>query len=299
MSVKNIFWVLVCILILFFIYQNTNATFSRLNLSYFLLSALMFLCSTVFWAFAWIFLMGKPVLKLLKINFKSLLGIFAPFGLGGDVLRTYFVRKEKIKPEKALSASFIVKFYKFLLMFVFLLIAIYLLVPRTVDFPQNMFAFISIIFFTLFGAFLILLFRIEKAANFLFKHFKKIFILRFRRELDKSFLKIKARQAVVLILLLLISTFFEIAAVFFGFLSVGQELLLTHIFIFSALAHSLALITVTPQGIGFVEAGGFFVLSLGYFSLSKQVIGSFLIVWNLVRIWIPSLIGLITTWRFK
>jgi uncharacterized membrane protein YbhN (UPF0104 family) len=74
--------------------------------------------------------------------------------------------------------------------------------------------------------------------------------------------------------------------------------LLTHVFIFAAVASSLALLTLTPQGIGFVEAGGYFVLSLGYFSLSKPVIGSFLIAWSIIRIWIPSLIGAIA-FRWK
>jgi uncharacterized membrane protein YbhN (UPF0104 family) len=84
------------------------------------------------------------------------------------------------------------------------------------------------------------------------------------------------------------------AAIMFAFRSIGQGLLLPHILIFSAVASSLANVTVTPQGIGFVEGGGYFVLSLGYFSLSRDVIGSFLIIWGLIRIWIPSLIGLLS-----
>lgn len=300
MRLRNFFWLFVSLGLIALIYFTTDASaLLRLDVPYFLLSNILFFCSIAFWSFAWIYLMQEKLFPAFKINIKSLIGIFSPFGIGGDALRAYYAKDEHINPEKALASSFIAKFFKFLVMFVFLISAIYLLSisPGAAEVSRNILFFISALFITMLGAVLILMIRIERIAFVFYRLFRRrSFVLRLHVELNKQFEGLSVRRTTVAILLLLVSTFFEIMAVWSAFLAVNQPLLLAHIFIFSAVAHTLSLATITPQGTGFVEGGGYLVLSVGFFNLQKHVIGAFLIVWNLVRLWVPSLIGLFTTW---
>jgi uncharacterized membrane protein YbhN (UPF0104 family) len=146
------------------------------------------------------------------------------------------------------------------------------------------------------GAVTVLVLRFQKTANIFYRLFKRLFLLRFHKQLNMHFGQLSLRRSAVVVLLLLVSSAFEIAAVYAALLSVGQPLPLAHVFIFSAVVHTLALATFTPQGTGFVEGGGYLVLSMGYFSLRQSVIGSFLIVWSLVRLWVPGLLAAAVTW---
>jgi uncharacterized protein (TIRG00374 family) len=298
MRPRDLFWLIITILLMLLIYQTTGATqLLSLDPLYCLLAVLAFFFSIFFWTFAWISVTKFPLRKSLKINIKALMGIFSPLGIGGDALRVYYSSKERLSPEKALGASFMVKFFKFLMMFAFLLCAIYILSLRSPDFYQNISFFTSAAILTLIGALIVLLAREEKVAYLFYRLFRRRgFILRFHEELKGQFRELDISRTLIITGFLLISTFFEMAAVSYAFLAVGQPLLIEHIFIFSAVAHTLALVTITPQGVGFVETGGYVVLSLGFFSLRPAVIGSFLIVWVFVRLWIPSIAGLITAW---
>jgi uncharacterized membrane protein YbhN (UPF0104 family) len=295
MRLKNIIWFILCLILTLLIYNTTNASsIFSLDPFLFLLSFILYFLSISFWIFAWIYLIKEKFLPSFRLNMKALLGVFAPFGLGGDAIRTYFAKTENISPEKALSSSFIIKFYKFIVMIVFLLLALYLLSARSPDFPKYSLVFISMIFVMICGMIIILSLRLSSFANLLYRLLNRIFVFRFHKQLRKQFLGIKPKDVLVLVFLLVISTFLEMGAIMFAMQSIGQALLLPHIFILSSIASSLALVAITPQGIGFVEAGGFLVLSSGYFALSTEVIGSFLIVWSVIRIWLPSVIGLIS-----
>lgn len=292
MSFKNLIWLIFTILILSAVFITTDpAPLYNMNLLYFFISAVLFFISTVFWMLAWKYLMGEPLWISFKINTKALAGIFAPIGLGGDILRTHFAKKQGISGAKALSASFVVKFFKFLLMFFYLLIAVFMLAQRSVEFPDYIVVFISALLLTIFGAIFILFLRTRFIIKFIHKITRKVSVWRVRDELKAYFFKLSAMKSAYIFILLIISTFFELASIYFALIAVGQYLLWIHIFILGAVIHSLALITITPQGVGFVEAGGYFILTFGYFSVPRPIIGSFLIIWNLVRLWVPSLIG--------
>jgi uncharacterized protein (TIRG00374 family) len=232
----------------------------------------------------------------MKINTKAMLGIFAPLGLGGDVLRAYHAKKEDLSAEKALSSGFVVKFFKFLILILFLISAMYVLSVKSTDLAESFVFFGISLAFAAFGALAIALLRVKRVAAWLYKGLNRLFIMRFHRALNKQFFQLSPKKICVVVFLLIISTLFEIAAIIFSFLTVGQWMPLDRFFVFAAVASTLSLVTITPQGIGFVEGGGFFILQLGFFSLGLPVIGSFLIVWNLVRVWIPSLVGAIFTW---
>lgn len=293
---KRIGWIAAAIALIAAIIIYTEPTeIYQANPILLTLSATAFIGSLMFWALAWNYLIEQPAKKSLKINTKSLMGLFAPAGLGADLLRAYFSKKEGKSGSKAIAASFMVKFWKFLLMFFLLLTAIILLAPRSPDFQQNTIFFIAGLILTMTGAIIVLLFRFKKIVNLIDKISKKLYADKFHEKLRTEFHTLQPRTTAIVVGFLIISTALEVLTAGLLFLSLGVNLTLIQIFIFTAVAHSLMLIAITPQGIGIAEGGGYIVLSMQYYSLSTGIIGSVLILWNIIRIWIPSAVGLLTT----
>ncbi len=290
---KSVFWAALGIATLFVIYQLTSADkLLTLNVTLFAASSLIFLSSIIVWSLAWSRLVKGDSGELAKINVKSLAGFFAPFGLGTDALRARLSAKKGIRSETALAASFVVKFYKFLLMFALLVAAILFLATK-MDISGQLYVFYSIIFFTVLGALAILAMRMRPVVDFAYFLLRRIYFYRFHAELNRQFVEMRLPAVASVFALLAVSSVLEIAAAYVAFLALGIGLPLPHVFIFVAVAHSLALVAITPSGLGFVEGGGYFVLSLGYFGLPAALIGSYLILWNVIRLWIPSAAGLL------
>lgn len=292
---KKFIWPALCALVLFFLYQGTGAQIQKLLLPEFAVASLFFMLSVFFWGFAWAYLVGgKKPLTLFFINIKALAGILGPFGLGVDALRAVFAGKHKFPPELMLSTSFIVKFFKFLVIFLLLIFAILILFMKS-NSSETLVVFIVSLCLAGVGMATVWAMRSRKTAMLGHRLLRRLFIFKFQDNLNKRFLELSPNKVFTVLLLLAISTVFEILAVMYCFLAVGQALPFDRIIVFAAIANSLAFLTFTPQGLGFVEGGGFLVLQSGFFSLGTPVIGSFLIVWNIIRIWIPSLAGAIAS----
>ncbi len=293
---KNILWITLAVAVIAALAIHTDPTeITQANPALLVAAAATFTASIYTWFLAWNHLMKEPFKKCIKINTKSLMGIFAPMGLGTDLLRAYFSKKEQISGSRAIAASFMVKFWKFLLMFFLMLLAIVLLATRTPEFLQQAPSFIAALLLTMAGAVIVLLFRFKAVAQKLNKLLKRYPMIRFHEELKHQFHELTPRTTATLVTTLAASTLLEVATVYLLFLSIGVNLTMIQIFIFTAVAHSLVLVPLTPQGIGIAEGGGYILLSMTYFALPKGTIGSFLILWNIVRIWVPSAVGLATT----
>ena len=296
MRFKNIIWLILGVLILAFVYKTTDATaLFSLNIPYTILAFLFFFCSTFLWAIAWARQMQKPALVSMKLNTKALAGFFSPFSIGADALRAYFAKHEHIDAAEALAASFFVKFLKLLLMVLFLIVSVFLFLGNP-EFMKASVLFLSLAVFTLFGMFILWSFKTKRVIRLFNKLIKREFLPEFRKNFSNYFKSFVSTRTAVVLLWLLISSIFEILAVFFLFNAINFPLTLTHAFIFAAVANSLALIAATPQGIGFVEGGGYIILSFAFFNLGNELIGTFLITWSIIRVWIPRLIGAVFTW---
>ena len=180
-------------------------------------------------------------------------------------------------------------------MIALLVVSVFLFIG-TAEFTQASVLFLSLVFFTLFGMFVLWSFKTKRVIGLFQKLIKKEFLPQFRKEFSEYFKNFMSTKTAVVLFWLIISTIFEILAVFFVFNAIHFPLTLTHAFIFAAVANSLALIAVTPQGIGFVEGGGYMILSFAFFGLNEDLIGTFLITWSIIRVWLPSLIGAVFTW---
>lgn len=285
-------WLAVSVIVLAALYALTGASLSVFDARYLLLSSALFLVSTALWSLGWSYVMRCDAWEGLKLNAKSLAGIFSPMGAGSDLMRTILAKRHPgMRADKALAASVVVKFFKSVIMFYLLLVGVLLLASRTYDFSQNILLFAGMAATALLGMLSIIMLRWHRTIAFANIFVRKVFLWRFHRQLNITFRALTWAQILALSLILSISTIFEIAAVWAAFMCIGHSLPWLHIFIFSSVAYSLMQVSLSPQGIGLVEAGGYLVLSLGYFSMPRPAIGSFLIAWSIIRLWIPSLIG--------
>ncbi len=295
-KIKRILWITVAIGVIAALFKFTDPqALYKANLLLLTAGALSFLGSLYLWFLAWNYLMKEPFKKCLRINTKALMGLFAPTGFGADLLRAYFSRKENSSGSEAIATSFMVKFWKFLLMFFLLLLAIVLLAPRSPDFNQNLVFFLAGLVLTMTGAIIVLLFRFKKFTHLIGKIFKKYYAIRFHEQLKEQFHSLNPKRSTIIVILLILSTVLEITTIALLFSSLGVNLSIIQVFIFASVGHSLTLLTLTPKGIGVAEGGGYLVLSMAYFGLSQGVIGSFLILWSTIRVWLPSAVGLTAT----
>ncbi|MBI4214463.1 flippase-like domain-containing protein [archaeon] len=291
LKAKRVFWIGVSLLILAFVFHFTNATqLPRIDVIYFVASLVFFLLSTVFWGAAWGLLARMPLRRAIRLNTASLAGFFAPAGLGGDAIRTHLASKDGLA-SRALATSFIAKFFKLTVVAILLAASMVLLNSYwRFDFYFTIYSLALLL--TLLGAAAFispaLLPGIFKRLSAKFMRGKgDNFILEFKRSLRQQ----SAARIAAVFLLLLFSGILEFVAVYAALVSAGALEDLTKAFVLSSLINSLTLITITPQGLGFVEGGSYLLLTSGYWAVAPKYAGSFLITWNLIRLWLPAMLG--------
>ncbi|MFH0986638.1 MAG: lysylphosphatidylglycerol synthase transmembrane domain-containing protein [Candidatus Micrarchaeota archaeon] len=289
MKLKNLLWPAVSLAMLaaLFCVSDMKVVFSA-NLLYASASIACFMASIFFWGAAWHIVLKKDFLSEQRVNFKSMIGIFAPMGLGGDLLRAHFAQSEKIGRAEALSASFVVKFFKFAVMLFYLVFAVVLLARKSADYSLYEPAFIGAFLLIIFAIIIIALFNYPRFASVLQRIFRRVNVMHLHKNIKMHFKSLSSGASVSIILILVVSTVLEMGAVYFAAKAVGIPLLVAHVFILGAVVNMLALAAFTPQGIGFVEAGAAVVMSMGFFAVSPPLIAGFLVIWNIVRIWVPS-----------
>ncbi|MBI1974069.1 flippase-like domain-containing protein [Candidatus Micrarchaeota archaeon] len=297
MNLKGAFWLAAGILLVGAILSFTDPSqLARVRLPFFAAAVLAFLLSTVLWGVAWGVLAGISPQRAVRINTASLAGVFAPAGLGGDALRAHLLPESA---PRALAASFITKSLKLVFTSAFLAVAM-LLLSTYRQFSLYLPVYLAALAFTLFAAVAfvspaILPGPFSWLSRKLLSGRGENFVGEFRRLLhSRGVSRIGAA-----LLLLLVSSLLEFAAVYLTLYSAGAVEEVVKAFVFSSFINSLALITITPQGIGFVEGGGYLMLTANYWAVSPKFVGIFLIAWNLVRFWIPTIVGSVFLFRQK
>ena len=150
---KNFAWLLLNFLILAAIYALTGPEIALHNLNFtsIAVAELALLSSIWAWGIAWGFILGLTPKQALKSNTRAMLGIFAPLGFGADAIRAMEGKRYGLRKRESISASFIVKLFKFLLMLLFLGFSILLLKTLSIEPGQQISLFIGAIVFTSLG----------------------------------------------------------------------------------------------------------------------------------------------------
>ncbi|MBN1159657.1 MAG: flippase-like domain-containing protein [Candidatus Diapherotrites archaeon] len=278
------------------------------NISYFLLAVLLYLASVFVWIFSWMYVMKleSPQVSnkgLLGIGFGSVCGAITPLQIGSDAMRVLFAKKLfNIDSKKTLGACLFAKGLKFGVLAAFSILVLVWLLFTT---KLSIFAIMSLVFGFLVIILAVLFFlgpaersvgnKLARFFHFLSRKIKKLAWLRdFFNDYSLAFSKITSLDFFFVFVLTLISWFAEFFAIVLSFMSVGIELPLLSFFVLVIVIGILEKVPIVPRGIGLVEFAGYILLAspiLVGTSIGISQIGAALVVFDIVRLFIPSAIS--------
>lgn len=270
-----------------------------------------------------------PVLFL--VGFASLMGSITPIQSGSDALRSFFLKKQfDLSVSSSLQSSFIVKGLKFSMIFLFscllvvFFIATFVLSREWFSLAQYFAAVVYFVHYLQASKHLLLLFFFlsgllvvfsgsvlfllplkkgfsSKVGVFFSRFEKKHFIFsKLKNFFEKypSFLSGTSFNEILFVAALsFLSLVCEFLAMVFSFYSVGAVLSPASLFVFFILFSILERTPVLPRGVGIAEVTGYYFLSFPFFSsadLSGERIGAMLLVYGVVRLVIPTVVGFVS-----
>ena len=312
-------FILVVFALLAIVGSLTGATeaLKTTKIEFLAIAALFFIFSIILWLISWAYLIknrNKIALKSgLFVGFSAVYAALTPIQLGADMLRAISLKERfGIPYTESIAASMVVKGAKFLLIallsttviLAFILSAEYSLVVLIGLLSGFAVVLLATLLFLLplkrsFGSKIATIFkkisRVIKPAAKLHGFFNSYSL----------YLSTLGKKSFVLVAVLAAaSLLFEFMALLFSFYTVSLALPLVSIAILFILVSILERTPFLPRGIGLVEGIGFAYLSMPFVSLQPialQQIGALLIVFDFVRLVVPSIasIAVYTAINFK
>ncbi|MAG22211.1 MAG: hypothetical protein CL943_02815 [Candidatus Diapherotrites archaeon] len=289
----------------------TNAT-EALNTTdplFLSIAVLFFISSVVVWLISWAFLIKKrskvPLRGSLFLGFSAVYAALTPIQLGADLLRALSLKKYFGVPYKdSIAASMVVKGAKFSLIAIFssFVIVMFLLSAKTDFFLLTglLSGFIVVLLATA-------LFLLPLNKNFglsiagIFQKISRFVPLASKAEkffVDYSdYLSLVGNKNFLVVAFLSgLSLLLEFLALLFCFYALSLNLPFISIALLFILIAILERTPFLPRGIGIVEGVGFAYLSLPALAtqpISIAKIGALLIIFDFVRLVVPSLLSML------
>jgi len=314
---KNSFIVLLGVFALLFVLSfltNAQESLKQANAFFLIIAAIFFLVSVFAWIISWGYLIKKhhkiAFSRLLVIGYSSLYGSLSPVQIGTEALRSLRLKAEGIGFSDALSAGFIVKGIKFLILALLFLGVLLLFLASTQINEFFRLALLSGFIVVSFGAMLFLLpfhkpFG-KKLVAFFESASKKISFFshaeRFFQAYSNYASTVSAKDFCIIFFFTAISWLFEIFALQFSFIALNIGLSFLAIMVLFILAAVLERTPLLPRGLGLVEFVGFTYLSIPAFTgtgLSISQIGGVLIIYDIARLVIPTIVSIAVALLFK
>ena len=275
---------------------------------FFALSSAFFILSIVFWVIPWAFLIRKhrtfSLRSALILGFSCVYGALTPVQVGAEALRAIKAKEVfKVPYSEAISAAMVVKGIKFFLLALISSAVIVIIFVEASVSPMMLFGLLSGFAVIVLASALFLLPLSGRMGRRIAGFFKGLapFIPLFE-VLEKyfaqysSYLKtIPPKTFAVVFVMAALSFAFEFVALFFAFESLVLTIPLVPLAVLFVIISILERTPVLPRGIGLVEAAGFIFLSIPQFSqlsLTTAQIGAILIVFDVVRLIIPTILSL-------
>ena len=285
----------------------------QVNVFFLLIAAVFFLLNVFIWIISWAYLIKKKEkissLNLLIIGFSAVFGALTPIQVGAEALRSIKLKEYfGVSYSESISASLINKGAKFLILAIFSsFIFLYLIVSGFSSGinPLIFFAFSTGFFVVVLAAMLFLLPLNKEIGLSISKFFRKLnhFHSLFSKagEFFENYSLYLSRKGTFSFIVVFVLAFFswmaEFFALYFSFMSLNASLelypMLLLLIIFSILERTPFL----PRGIGLLELVGYNFLAFPIFSqttsLTVSLIGGVLVVYNIVRIVIPTVLSIL------
>jgi uncharacterized protein (TIRG00374 family) len=283
-------------------------TLQSLSLEFFSLAALFFIASILFWVISWAYLIKKKheigYVQLIIVGFRAVFGALTPVQLGAEALRSLQLKKHfNVRYTDSIAASMMVKGLKFLLIALLALaiISLYLVQSLGQLDAWLLLGFLSGFLVILLATALFLLPLHPRMGSLIARFFHKLakahhsfarlgsFFENYSAYLGQASLT----SFLVVFILSFISLVFEFLALQYSFLALGIDLPLTPVIILLVLVSVLERTPFLPRGIGVVELVGYYFLTLfPLIVLSVSAIGAVIVVYDVVRLVIPTLLSM-------
>ncbi len=314
---KSIFSLVFFIAVITIVLLWTNAHIELLQVNWlvFAFACFFFLISVFVWLVCWAFLIRKKASvsysDLFIVGFSSLYGALTPVQLGAEALRSMKLKSFfKVPYEESICSSMIAKGTKFIILAIFFLFILIFFISKA-ELESTMFLALLSGFFVIMIVILFFVLPLNKRAgskivsflNFVSKdvpligHFEKFFTL-----YSSNLRNLTFRSFIIILILSLVSYVFEFLAFQFSFFSVEIHLDFVPLLVLFVVISVLERTPFLPRGIGLVEFAGLTFLSIPWFvneQLSLPEIGAVLIVFDFVRLVIPTIFSLLIAALFK
>jgi len=311
--VSLIFFVVVITVVLF--WTNAHIELLKIDWFFFIIACFLFLFSVFVWLISWAYLIKKKssvsYQNLFIVGFSSLYGALTPVQFGSEALRSIKLKSFfKIPYNESISSSMIVKGTKFTILAIFFLfILIFFLSKAELD-STMFFALLSgffviaiaILFFVLplsrrCGLLIASFFKLLSKNIPLFASFERFFIA-----YSKNLRNLTLNSFLLVLFISIFSYAFEFFAFQFSFFSIGVNIDFVPLLVLFVTISVLERTPFLPRGIGLVEFVGLTFLSVPWFvneTLTLPEIGAVLIVFDFVRLVIPTVFSLLIAAVFK
>lgn len=287
---------------------NAGAVLPQISPVFFIVGAVFFIASVFIWLISWGYLIKKrypiPYPELLKIGFAALYGALTPIQLGAEALRSVRLKDRfGVSYTDSISASMVCKGMKFLIITITALLALFAFIFVVKLEGILLLSFFSGLVVVVLAVLLFLLplhgFFGEKIASFFFLIGKKFKLSNKLAEFFKNYSsyirKLTKKSIAIVFVLCLVSFLFEFLALQFSFFSLGISLNLAPLFVLMVLVSVLERTPFLPRGIGVVELVGYYFLAMPQLLvgevLSTPQIGAVLIVYDVIRLIIPTIVS--------
>ncbi len=308
---KSFFSLVLFIAVISVVLFWTNAHLELLKIDWlvFAVACILFLLSVFVWLVSWAYLIKKKAsisyTNLFIVGFSSLYGALTPVQLGAEALRSMKLKSFfKIPYNESISASMIAKGTKFIILSIFFIFILIFFISKA-ELDSTMFFALLSGFFVIAVAVLFFVLPLNKSLGsiiariigFLSKDipllasFEKFFLA-----YSSSLRSLTFNSFVVVFVVSLISYVFEFLAFIFSFFAVKLSVDFVPLLVLFVVISVLERTPFLPRGIGLVEVVGLTFLSVPWFvneRLSLPEIGAVLIVFDFVRLVIPTVFSLL------
>jgi len=295
-----------------FWFTNAHLELLSANWSFVVLACVSFVASVVVWLIAWGHLVKRShslkVRESVLAGLSCLYGALTPMQVGAEALRALKLKQRHGVPySDSISASMVAKGLKFFILAVsasFLIFSFMLAASsNALLFWGFLSGFIIVVIATLF--FLLPLNPVfGKSISSAFSGIgKRSYIMakpcfrlaEFFRNYSNYLKKVSLNSFLLVFVLVAISWAFEFFTLQLSFLALGIYIPISSIIVLLVLTGILERAPFIPRGIGLVEIVGYTFLAfpaLVHYSLTIPQIGAVLIVYDIARLVVPTLLGI-------
>jgi uncharacterized protein (TIRG00374 family) len=281
------------------------------NPYFFSLAVLFFLGSIVLWIIPWALLLKNnkkvTIFRSIIIGFSCVYGALTPVQVGSEALRSIKAKEYfGVSYSNSVSAAMVVKGLKFFMLAVLSSMVIWVVLFETQLSIVALFGLLSGFSVIILASALFLLplnkkigLMISAIFGELGKVWKPFFVLKKYFQEYSNYLQIVPKKNFLIVLVLSgLSLVFEFIALMFCFFALNVFIEVFPLAFLFIIISVLERTPIIPRGVGLVEAAGFIFLAMPEFSkiaLTVPQIAAILILYGVVRLFIPTILSLLTT----